>query len=71
MTFQALSFSKPFSVTTLMKLLRKAFFFFWQTNTTGGKAFTCNNNFMKTRKLSCIYVCSGDAEAKVRIVAAL
>lgn len=68
MVFQVLRFSKPSSVTTLMKLLRKTFFFF-QTNTTGGKAFTYNNNFMKTRGLRCTYVRSGDAEENVRIVA--
>jgi hypothetical protein len=46
-------------------------FFFWQTNITGGKAFTCNNSFMKTRGLRHTYVRSGNAEATVRIVAVL
>jgi hypothetical protein len=71
MMFQVLRFGKPFSVTTSMKLLRKTSFFFWQTNITGGNAFNCNNDFMKTRALTCTYVRNGNAEATVRIVAAL
>lgn len=69
MIFQVLWFSKPFSLTTFMKLLRKTFFL-CKPVLLVVKHLTATK-FNENTWTRCTYVRSGNAEATVRIVAAL